>query len=245
MKQKETDAGERKNTRKGSEREGMLLADEVAQGITERIQSGYYKAGQRLPVRALCEEFGTSETPVKQALNQLVTTGLVDSIPKCGMRVHAYELKDIRENLEARLMIELYCAHFAVELAKRDEDFVSRVEEAFLETTRLDELCIEEFTRENYNRISEPDHRMHRSLVESCRNEQIIRMYADLNTHKNMFIGFEGHSPDSLRQTIGEHRQIMEALLRGNEAALRKATEEHITTTLLVQREAWKRRAGS
>ena len=64
-----------------------LLADEIAQKIRAKIQNQQYKAGQRLTVRLLCEEFGTSETPVKQALNQLVTTGLVVSIPKCGMRV--------------------------------------------------------------------------------------------------------------------------------------------------------------
>ena len=62
--------------RTGSE----LLADEIAQKIRDKIQNQEYKAGQRLPVRLLCEEFGTSETPVKQALNQLVTTGLVVSV---------------------------------------------------------------------------------------------------------------------------------------------------------------------
>lgn len=72
-----------------------LLTDEIAQKIKAKIQNRQYKAGQRLTVRLLCEEFGTSETPVKQALNQLVTTGLVVSIPKCGMRVREFNFQDI------------------------------------------------------------------------------------------------------------------------------------------------------
>ncbi len=54
-----------------------LLADEIAQKIRQKIQKQKYAQGDRLTVRWLCEEFGASETPVKQALNQLVSTGLV------------------------------------------------------------------------------------------------------------------------------------------------------------------------
>ena len=53
-----------------------LLADEIAQKIRQKIQKQEYAQGERLTVRWLCEEFGASETPVKQALNQLVSTGL-------------------------------------------------------------------------------------------------------------------------------------------------------------------------
>ena len=49
-----------------------LLADEIAQKIRQKIQKQEYAQGDRLTVRWLCEEFGASETPVKQALNQLV-----------------------------------------------------------------------------------------------------------------------------------------------------------------------------
>ena len=111
--------------RTGSE----LLADEIAQKIRVKIQNQKYKAGQRLPVRLLCEEFGTSETLVKQALNQLVTTGLVVSVPKCGMRVRTFNFQDMKDNWEARLMVEQFCAASAVEMARRNERFVTRIQE--------------------------------------------------------------------------------------------------------------------
>ena len=82
-----------------------LLADEVAQKIRAKIQNQQYQPGDRLTVRLLCEEFGTSETPVKQALNQLVATGLVVSIPKCGMKVRTFNFQERKDNWEARVMV--------------------------------------------------------------------------------------------------------------------------------------------
>ena len=47
-------------------RETNLLADVIAEQLKIKIQNREYKAGDRLPVRQLCEAFNTSETPVKQ-----------------------------------------------------------------------------------------------------------------------------------------------------------------------------------
>lgn len=52
-----------------------LLADEIAQKIRQKIQKQEYAQGERLTVRWLCEEFGASETPVKQALNPACVNG--------------------------------------------------------------------------------------------------------------------------------------------------------------------------
>lgn len=45
-----------------------LLADEVAQKIRAKIQNQQYQPGDRLTVRLLCEEFGTSETPDRKSV---------------------------------------------------------------------------------------------------------------------------------------------------------------------------------
>lgn len=232
----------KETTHKSVSKEATLLADEIAKGLIWRIQMGQYKAGQRLPVRVLCEEFHTSETPVKQALNQLMAMGLVDAIPKCGMVVHRYTFHDIKENLEVRLMIEQYCAQFAVELATRDEQYVAQVEQALEPVTKLDQACIEMFTQENYNLLTAPDYQFHHLLVESCRNSQIISLYERINSHNSMFVGFEGHSQESLMATIQEHRKIVDRLLYADVEGMKSAIREHIVRTIAIQRAAWKKR---
>lgn len=220
--------------RTGSE----LLADEIAQKIRAKIQNQQYKAGQRLTVRLLCEEFGTSETPVKQALNQLVTTGLVVSIPKCGMRVRTFNFQDMKNNWEARMMIEQFCASSAVEFARHSEQFVSHVQEILRISNEEYERCIKAYTKENFNLLHEHDRVLHTELVKCCQNEQIMDMYNSLNAHAGMFMGFSCHTPETLKGVQKQHIQIVDQLVLCNVEGLKKEIERHIYSTIQIYRQA-------
>lgn len=213
-----------------------LLADELAQKIRENIQTGKYPPDSRLTVRTLCEEFGTSETPVKQALNQLVTTGLVLSIPKCGMKVASFRFEDMKENLEARLMIELYCAGAAIERVKRDESFVTELMRILTVTNEEYARCAGDFTKEWFNQLHVHDSMLHVQLVSCCGNKQILHMYQQLKAHSMMFVGFDAHTPETLLGVNSQHTEIVEALLLCDEEAAKKAIRRHIYSTLNIYR---------
>lgn len=217
-----------------------LLADEIAQKIKAKIQNRQYKPGDRLTVRLLCEEFGTSETPVKQALNQLVTTGLVVSVPKCGMRVRTFNFQDMKDNWEARLMIEQFCALPAVERARRDEEFVSNIQEILAISNNEYSKCSEDYTMENFNVLHEHDRLLHTELVKCCNNRQIMEMYHSLNAHAGMYAGFNCHTPDSLGLVQKQHSEIVSQLLLCDVEGLKKALEQHIYSTVQIYRSAWK-----
>lgn len=215
-----------------------LMADEIAQKIKAKIQNQQYKAGQRLTVRLLCEEFGTSETPVKQALNQLVTTGLVVSIPKCGMRVREFNFQDMKNNWEARMMIEQFCAVSAVELARHSEDFVSRVQDILRISNEEYKRCIQDYTKENFNLVHEHDRVLHSELVKCCQNGQIMDMYNSLNAHAGMFMGYDCHTPETLREVQAQHTAIVNQLVLCDVEGLKKEIERHIYSTLQIYRQA-------
>lgn len=217
-----------------------LLADEIAQKIREKIQYQQYKAGERLTVRLLCEEFGTSETPVKQALNQLVTTGLVVSVPKCGMRVRTFNFQDMKNNWEARMMIEQFCALPAVEAARHDENFVTRIREILRISNTEYEKCIKNYTKENFNPLHEHDRLLHTELVKCCCNEQILTMYHSLNAHAGMFVGFTRHTPETLKEVQKQHTDIVNQLLLCDFNGVKKAIESHIYSTIQIYRSAEK-----
>ncbi len=213
-----------------------LLADEVAQKIRTKIQYQEYKPGQRLTVRLLCEEFGTSETPVKQALNQLVTTGLVVSVPKCGMRVRSFNFQDMKNNWEARMMIEQFCAQSAVDTARHDKNFLKRIRELLQVSNEEYEKCIRYYEKENFNLLHEHDWLFHTELVKCCRNEQILTMYHGLNAHAGMFMGFSCHSPETLKEVQNQHREIVNQLLLCDVEGLKKAIGLHIYSTIQIYR---------
>lgn len=219
-----------------SSQEAKLLADEIARKIQDNIQNQQYAPGQRLTVRKLCEEFGASETPIKQALNQLVTTGLVVSIPKCGMRVRKFTFEEMKENWEARLMIELFCAASAVEAARRDDAFVARVQALLQEVNRVYQYCIDDFDQANFNLLLAPDRNLHTELVTCCKNRQIIQMYNRLNAHAGMFVGYEFYNREILYDVMEQHNQLVDRLLLCDLEGLQKAIRTHIYSTIRTYR---------
>lgn len=64
------------------------LSGKVMDAIGGRIVGGVYSAGEALPPElALCEEFGLSRTPLREAMKRLHAKGLISVGPKNGTKV--------------------------------------------------------------------------------------------------------------------------------------------------------------
>jgi DNA-binding GntR family transcriptional regulator len=84
----------------------------VTEGLRARITSGSIESGAALSEAVLAEEFGVSRTPVREAIKQLQTEGLLVIRPRVGTFVatptrleinELYEMKEILEGAAARL----------------------------------------------------------------------------------------------------------------------------------------------
>src|SRR6476469_8529914 len=73
------------------------LQSRVAAQIREGIVTGDYAAGTGLSEVTLSSELGVSRTPVREALKQLATEGLVDIVPRVGTFVAAPSRRDVIE----------------------------------------------------------------------------------------------------------------------------------------------------
>ena len=82
------------------------LSEQAYRLLTERILNGKYPAGTRLTEEALAAEFGISRTPLREALRRLTTEGLLEALPKRGLRVTSPTEAEIAELFECRSMIE-------------------------------------------------------------------------------------------------------------------------------------------
>lgn len=71
-----------------------------------RIISGELAAGSSLSEIALAESFGVSRTPVREALKQLQTEGLVEIRPRVGTFVTAPSRREITELFEMKELLE-------------------------------------------------------------------------------------------------------------------------------------------
>ena len=95
------------------------LQDFAYEEIKKRIQNGIYPPGTKLNTQEISTALGISRSPVLAAINRLIALGLVDATPRKGTTVARLSVSQIRDIIEARQMMELFC----VKLAIRNVDY--------------------------------------------------------------------------------------------------------------------------
>jgi len=73
------------------------LKEEVYDALHRQIIAGKYKPGDWLRQEDIATQMGVSMTPVREALDLLVSTGLAERVPYRGVRVREMSVKDIAD----------------------------------------------------------------------------------------------------------------------------------------------------
>jgi len=198
---------------------------EVAYGkLKEDICLGRYVSGQRLIIRDLSESLGVSQTPIKEALNRLVSEGLIEALPGRGMQVRRFNKEDIDEILEVRLMCELYCIKRTLASVRENPLLMQK----FTDNIMAHEQIIDIMSFHDYNRHHELDEEFHMLIIHSSRNKRILQLYTDQKSHLYTFYMYARERSRRYRESIQEHKMIYEAMLEGNEAKAAEAIEKHM-----------------
>ena len=86
----------------------LNLSSEVFSALKERIIRWEYAPGHRFTEEGLCEEFGVSRSPVREALRMLVENKLVEKAPHKGYSVKQLDMKQIHELYDVRMALETF-----------------------------------------------------------------------------------------------------------------------------------------
>ena len=100
-------------------------SDRVYRQLRERLMRGMLRPHQRLRIRELAAALGTSETPVREAIFQLVRDGGLELKPHHYIRVRRLSLAEYMELREIRLRLEPLAAKRA--LAHIDRPMIDRL----------------------------------------------------------------------------------------------------------------------
>ncbi len=107
----------------------MLVQSMTSQLIVrfrDRILSGAYAPGSALRQDSLAAEFGTSKIPVREALVQLQSEGLVDIFPNRGFQVRPLASAELDEVFRLRLQIEPTAVARGAKLASAEDHAAAR-----------------------------------------------------------------------------------------------------------------------
>jgi len=206
-----------------------LIVDQVYQDIKNRIICGELKPKEKLSVRQLCEYYDISDTPIKQALNRLVSERLVDALPRRGMRVCCITKQDIHEAIEARMMIELYAIPYAIQSVQKDDTIL----ESLKENIEKDEKLIQSL--DNINHYSEKameelqvSQEFHLILVKCIQNSVILNAYLNIINHQYVYYQYGKDKSLEIIASLNEHKEIYSYLKAGDAEGMRRAIIEHL-----------------
>ena len=195
----------------------------ACENIKKDIIEGCLKPGGRIVVRELCERYNISGTPVKQALNRLVSEGLVESIPRRGMRVKAVTWSEICDILEMRRMMELYFADVVMRSLK-DPELHAPFEENLAEHL---ELARSSAGAVQYQRVYQLDQAFHRLYLQCAHNRKALQVFDTLNSHAYSTYLYGRQPRAKVVAGVTEHRVLWDALLEGDGQRARTAIARH------------------
>jgi DNA-binding GntR family transcriptional regulator len=203
------------------------LVDEIAAKIRARIMSGDIPIGAQLRQAELASDFGVSRTPVREALRQLQTGGLIDVVPNRGAVVRVPAPWEVREAYEVRAELEALAAARAV----------SRISHADL--VRLREANQEMYDRSlgkntpgatPANASRQENDVFHNTIAAASANARLARAIEEINetfprnVSAQLLVNDDRHREENYQ----EHIRILEAIESGDAEAAGEQMRAHV-----------------
>lgn len=191
--------------------------------VREAVLTRELRPGQRVTVRPLSERLGFSPTPVKAALAILEREGFLVSRPHSGYFVAELTAADMRDIYELRSAVDTLAARGLArsrppELLARLGDLIDGQRAALADG--------------DVTRYAELDREFHALIWQGSPNRRLPAIAdllgAQLQLGQNLTISVPGRPVASL----GEHREILDALCAGDTAAAEEATRRHVAQVI-------------
>ncbi|WEX78270.1 GntR family transcriptional regulator [Sinorhizobium numidicum] len=191
------------------------LASRISRALAERIISGALPPGERLRQDHVAEEFGASHVPVREAFRRLEAQGLAVSEPRRGVRVAAFDLKEVREVAEMRAALEVLALRHAI--PHLTPAILDRAEAA----TAAADSSRDVRSWEAANRA------FHRLILEPCAMPRLLAAIDDLHAASARFL-FSAWRSSWEARTDHDHRAILAALRHGRGEEAAAILERHV-----------------
>ncbi len=191
--------------------QGEMMADAAYRVMRERILDNAWAPGYQVLEQALALELGMSRTPVREACMRLANEGLVEVVPRHGMRVLPVSPSDMREIYQILTSLESMAAELVAQ-ARPTAAELAPLEKASRDMEKA-------LKRDDLDAWAEADERFHRQLTQMCGNVKlaaIVFNYWD-RSHRARMVTLRLR-PRPVHSTR-EHLAILQAIRRGDAAA--------------------------
>ena len=205
---------------KVSESQSRLLADRIYEQLKADIITCKYQPGDSLTEIEMANKFNVSRTPIREVCNRLLKEDLLHSIPYKGYIVSPFNLQDLHELYQIRLILEPYAA----EMAARNPS------PRFLEALRENLRTGGQYSQpDDFIKFIDADLDFHHLIATGCGNRRLTRIISDLRNQieRLVYLIFEHYGPyDDV--AFDDHHGIVRAIEARDTAAAGEFMTRHI-----------------
>lgn len=182
-------------------------ADRIREELEQAIVSGAFADGERLDEVSLSEQFEVSRTPVREALHALSASGLVEHLPRRGAFVRYPSFRRLIEMFEVMAELEGMCGRLA---ARRITDNgIAKLGKALL-------ACETAYEAGDTDRYYRENELFHHIIYEAGGNTFLATEASRLHRRLRPFRRLQLRVRNRMQQSLDEHRQIFEAIRKGD-----------------------------
>src|ERR1700742_4152260 len=200
--------------------ETSTQAERLADQIAAAVLTGEFQPGFRLDEHMLAERFGVSRTPVREALRQLASTGLIDIKPRRSATVASATSEQLDTLFGAMAEVEATCARLAAMS-------MTPIERRRLQN--LHESMAEIVARNDSDEFAAANLTFHTLIYTGAHNDIIAEFATSLRRRLAPFRKAQFRTEGRLPRSQEEHGNVVRAILAGDAAAAHSAMFDHMS----------------
>jgi DNA-binding GntR family transcriptional regulator len=194
-------------------------AEKLRETIEENIATGAFAPGMHLDETELAQRFGVSRTPLREALIQLSSMGIIVMRPRRGAVVAEVTPQRLLEMFEVMAELEAMCGRLAARrMSPTDQSVLMRAHKA------CELACLAEDPDAYYHENEQFHYAIYAGSHSGFLEEQSTAMHRRLRPYRRLQLRVRNR----LATSFAEHGGIVDALIAGDADLASERLRQHI-----------------
>jgi DNA-binding GntR family transcriptional regulator len=199
---------------------GLTHAESVRIALEQDIFTGRLTPGASLDEESIARRFAVSRTPVREAMLQLIQSGLVEKQRRQGATVAKTDIRNMIQMFEVMSELEGICAMFSARRMSEGE------KSDLADVHRRSEAALKAGDHENYYALSRS---FHLHVIAGTHNDELIEITNRLGTKLVPYRRFQLRYPGRPEANLRVHAALLEAIKKGESSTAHDLFRKHTT----------------
>ncbi len=195
------------------------FSNQIVASLRHEIISGGIEAGSQITEMELAARFGVSRGPLREAMGQLASEGLIVTVPYKGTHVLKLTSKDVREIYSLRTALETLA--FKQIWNRRDNAFRSELEARH--KNLISTLCLKDHVAS-----SQAEVKFHSLVYEACGHDLLLESWQRIVGRMQLYLAVHQRAHGRTAPIHDAHERYLELALGSRLDLMLKEIDDHM-----------------